>query len=142
MITPPFRAMKIDQLRCICQVQIPWKIKVPFFQPTASRATFEGCTRRGQEKAVRAFPPRETLAKPIENFPKLQVSFCAPGTIPLLHTSNDMCRALRVWIICRQRILQIRVCNASHGVMARLPGSLQPGPTSLPPQLVGILSLR
>lgn len=79
------------------------EMKVPFFQPAAARATFEGCTRRGQEKSVRAFPPRETLAKPTENFPQHQVSFCAPGTIPLLHTSNDMCRALRVWIICRQR---------------------------------------
>lgn len=107
-----------------------------------SEPHFEGCTRRGQEKAIRAFPRKETLAKPIENFPRLQVSFCAPGTIPLLHTSNDMCRALRVWIICRQRS-----CKSGFVIhpTVRRPSFLKAswvGPTSLPPLLVGILTLR
>lgn len=147
-ITPPFCAMKTDQLCHILQVQIPWKKKkVPFFSASSlpavlSEPHFEGYTRRGQEKAIRAFPRRETLAKPIENFPKLQVSFCAPGTIPLLHTSNDMCRALRVWIICRQR--SCKSGFVMHPTAGR-PGFLkvsQVGPTLLPPQLVGILTLR
>lgn len=102
---------------------------------------FEGCTRRGQEKAVRAFPRRETLAKPIENFPKLPVSFCAPGTIPLLHTSDDMCRALQVWIIRGQGACKSRF--AMHPAVQR-PGFLKVspiGPTLLPHQLVEILTL-
>lgn len=49
-----------------------------------------GLHQEGAGESRPAFPQRETLAKPIENFPKLQVSFCAPGTIPLLHTSNDI----------------------------------------------------
>lgn len=91
----------------------------------AFRVTVWGCTRRGQEKAIRAFPLRETLAKRRENFPKLQVSFCAPGTIPFLHTSNDMCRALRVWDYSQAEILQIRVCNTSHCAKAWLSESRQ-----------------
>lgn len=79
--TSPVCAMKTEELSHRIQVQNPWQGKVPFSHPLPcllSQAHFEGCTRRGQEKAVLASPQREPW-QPDTKLP--QVRSCAAGTV-------------------------------------------------------------